>query len=71
MNKILTAMTTLALALALSACEVPEDTTSSGASGSSSTKEKKEASFTPAQEQAISAAENYLDSGMGFSRRAD
>ena len=65
MKTVTTALVAATAVLALSACEVPEDT---GSSGSGTSKVEKAENFTPAQTNAIQAAENYLDTGMGFSR---
>jgi hypothetical protein len=64
-----TALVTLATVAALSACEVEEPASdgAGGGSGSSSSSNKAD-NFTVSQKSAIQAAENYLDTGMGYSR---
>ena len=51
----------------LSACAVEEAATDAAGGGSAAAGEKAE-NFTLAQKNAVQAAENYLDTGMGFSR---
>ena len=65
-HRVTTSLVAVAAALDLSACEMAE--TTNGDSGGSASSSEKSDNFTPAQKNAIQAAENYLDTGMGFSR---
>lgn len=62
-----TALVIATAVAALSACEVEAPADDKSGSGSGSSSEKVD-NFTPAQKNAIQAAENYLDTGMRFSR---
>ena len=65
-KKHVAALVVVLTALALSACEVEDTSNNTGGSDSSSS--SRDSNYTVAQKNAISAAENYLDLGTGFSR---